>query len=595
MNKNTKPKLSVVVVIHNMPMQASNTVASLCPSYQQSVSADDYEVIIIENRSLHLLDSRVISNFQGNIQYFLRDESGVSPAAAINEAFSKCRGDFVCLNIDGARLLSPKIIHYTLSAIKLSQNALVMTPAYHLGDTEQHHYNDLANIVEEQQNLLAKLQWKNNGYLLFEQSVPSPGNRTGFLNPFFECSTLTAAREHWLSIGPADLRFNLAGGGALNLHILRQLGLISDILPVVILGEGSFHQYHGGTTTSSSQERQSLLAQFKLQLDQIWLNEFHPLRKQPLYIGNLCEFSCPHFIQSCDFAHKRYKNCDASGKDYWADDTASPSIKISKIHSRHFENMSLFALHPELSQSSIDSLHSTFQYSNTESIGCIPIDLYLHPESNKGLQLPLDSSARTSISVLPNDRNTTLVATLINTINKINSGIIGITTIDLLSAPSDILKRILACLTAFPETLVVIPLTTDENPAARLSGSSNTLQSAQPTPIGALFIDASESGKAYLIRTLQNSPISIDEGRRSVTLLLGSALTPKSTTNISTPNFYLSDGLPKPLPVNSRNDLKFLQFFGFIEPDQTLQSSQIITHSYRASLYCEFGNNLTTH
>jgi len=89
--------------------------------------------------------------------------------------------------------------------------------------------------------------------------------------------------------------------------------------------------------------------------------------------------------------------------------------------------------------------------------------------------------------------------------------------------------------------------------------------------------------------------LSIDEGRRSVTLLLGSALTPKSTTNISTPNFYLSDGLPKPLPVNSRNDLKFLQFFGFIEPDQTLQSSQIITHSYRASLYCEFGNNLTTH
>ena len=47
-----EPKLSIVVVCYRMRNQVLNTVASLSPDYQRGVSAEDYEVILIENDSM---------------------------------------------------------------------------------------------------------------------------------------------------------------------------------------------------------------------------------------------------------------------------------------------------------------------------------------------------------------------------------------------------------------------------------------------------------------------------------------------------------------------------------------------------------------
>ena len=128
-----KPRLSIVVIAYNMPRQLQNTLYSLSTAYQQNVEKDDYEVIVMENQSANTLDTSMLEQLQGNFHYHLRQETLPSPVNAINEGISLARGDYIAVMIDGARMVTPGIIHHTLRAFKLSMNAVVAVPGYHLG------------------------------------------------------------------------------------------------------------------------------------------------------------------------------------------------------------------------------------------------------------------------------------------------------------------------------------------------------------------------------------------------------------------------------------------------------------------------------
>ena len=45
------PKVSVIVIAYRMASQLQNTLLTLAPGYQRGVSAEDYEVIVLENDS----------------------------------------------------------------------------------------------------------------------------------------------------------------------------------------------------------------------------------------------------------------------------------------------------------------------------------------------------------------------------------------------------------------------------------------------------------------------------------------------------------------------------------------------------------------
>ena len=53
-NAQLRPLLSIVVVVYDMPDQAKNTLISLSTDYQQDVSMEDFEVIVVENKSPNL-------------------------------------------------------------------------------------------------------------------------------------------------------------------------------------------------------------------------------------------------------------------------------------------------------------------------------------------------------------------------------------------------------------------------------------------------------------------------------------------------------------------------------------------------------------
>ena len=86
----------------------------------------------------------------------------------------------------------------------------------------------------------------------------------------------------------ADERFDLPGGGFLNLDIFKKAVDAPDATPIQIIGEGCFHQFHGGTTTNTSgSKRDDDLALFKKQYEDIHGNDQVMSKASFLYMGHM--------------------------------------------------------------------------------------------------------------------------------------------------------------------------------------------------------------------------------------------------------------------------------------------------------------------
>lgn len=314
------PKISIVLIVYDMPRQAMNTLYSLSSQYQQNVAVEDYEVIVIENHSAHTLDPGEVKHTLPNSRYFLRDESSSSPVHAINFGFQQCRAPMIGLMIDGARMLSPRVLEYALMAQRIDENAMIAIPGYNLGPTEhqlaqQHQYDESTEILQ-----LKKIEWKSNGYRLFNISSIGGANPTGVINPLLESNCIFASRSCFEKIGWAETEFTYPGGGSLNLHLFRSLGMLSETQHYFILpGEGSFHQLHGGVTTQAREDREQLLKQFAQQLNKRW-GIFSVLKREPILLGAVTAHT-QHFLSfSCQEATIRFNRLDEKNTPHWVDD-----------------------------------------------------------------------------------------------------------------------------------------------------------------------------------------------------------------------------------------------------------------------------------
>lgn len=160
-----RPRLSLIVVVYRMPMQARNTLRSLLPEYQRGCTTADYEVIAVENRSHELIDPGFIRGLPDNFRYVLREETGASPVRAVNEAAAMARGEIIGVMIDGARLVTPGIVSGVLQACTLTRSAVVSVPGYHIGSELQQNAVEKGYDASEDQRLLASVNWYEDGYL----------------------------------------------------------------------------------------------------------------------------------------------------------------------------------------------------------------------------------------------------------------------------------------------------------------------------------------------------------------------------------------------------------------------------------------------
>ena len=315
------PELSIIVIAHNMRRQASNTVQSLSIQCQKNVSESDYEIIVVENESSNNLDEKQLKAYGGNIHYYSRKEPGKSPVHAINFALSVAKGSLIGLLIDGARMVTSRVVEYALMALRAKSNSLIAIPGYFIGPCE-HHYADDYNYSEDQEiKLLESIQWQKNPYRLFNICTISAANPRGAFIPFLECNCFFTSMKNFKSIGGADEKFLLPGGGALNLHTYRKIALLPDCTHYFIAqGEGSFHQLHGGVTTSTKKDRDALLKEFSMQLNSTWGEKFRSLHREPILLGAIPSQAQRFLAYSARRGHRRFTILSEQHTDFWPDD-----------------------------------------------------------------------------------------------------------------------------------------------------------------------------------------------------------------------------------------------------------------------------------
>lgn len=294
------PRVSVVVVVYRMSRQARNTIRSLAVPHQLHVSEQDYEIIVVENESDDLLGEAAATSLGANVRYFLRPNEGRSPVPALVHGVRAAQGTYIGLIIDGARMVTPRVLHYAGAAFRITPHAVVAVPGYHLGTAEQHRNPEHDQGTE--QRLLDHIRWTEDGYRLFEVSTFFRGrHQHGYLLPLMESNCVFFSREAYDAIGGVDTRFDMAGGGMVNLDLYKRLVERREAELFVTPGEGTFHQYHGGVTTKADDQREELLASFRDQYAQIRGTHYTFAQKRPRLIGAVPGWALPMltFSSSC--------------------------------------------------------------------------------------------------------------------------------------------------------------------------------------------------------------------------------------------------------------------------------------------------------
>ncbi len=262
----TAPKaLSVVVVFYNMRREAERTLHSLSRSYQHGIEDLDYEVIVVENGSAEneKLGAAFVQSFGPEFRYLdLGEDATPSPANALNRGIALAHGTAIALMIDGAHVLTPGLLRFGMLGLEVYAPAMVATQQWYVGPGQQpdammHGYDE-----EYEDRLFEEIEWPNDGYRLFDIGH-FVGERDWF-DGLWESNCIFVPRALLEQVGGMDESFSMAGGGYANLDFYERIGASPDVTVVSILGEGSFHQAHGGTTTNESDvdERSQLLASY---------------------------------------------------------------------------------------------------------------------------------------------------------------------------------------------------------------------------------------------------------------------------------------------------------------------------------------------
>ena len=241
-------KLSIVVIFFNMRREAARTLYSLSHRYQRGVSVEDYEVIAIDNGSAQPLTPSEVLEFGGNFRYHFHATGSVSPVGAINLGAEMARGEALAVVVDGARMASPGLVWRTLEAWKLAREPFICARAWHLGPDVQFHSMQQGYDQAAEDALLEQIDWKNDGYRLFDVSTIAPSSRGHFPS---ECSWFAMARSTFVSMGGFDPRFQSPGGGFCNHEFRDRAVKWPGMRAILLLGEGLFHQVHGGVATNA--------------------------------------------------------------------------------------------------------------------------------------------------------------------------------------------------------------------------------------------------------------------------------------------------------------------------------------------------------
>lgn len=143
--------------------------------------------------------------------------------------------------------------------------------------------------------LLAASGWEENPYRLFDISVFAGSSSQGWFVLPLETNALFLSRAHWQELKGYDPRFVTPGGGLANLDIWKRLCSDPKGRVIMLLGEATFHQVHGGIATNN---QISPFESFHAEYVAIRGNNYEAPQAEVLTVGRIPPASCPSIRQS---------------------------------------------------------------------------------------------------------------------------------------------------------------------------------------------------------------------------------------------------------------------------------------------------------
>jgi hypothetical protein len=309
------PALTVVVVAYRMARELPRTLHSLSPAHQRGIAADAYEVVVVDNGSPDPVDgAAAAAAFEaaggGQLRALRLDPAPASPARAANAGIAAAEGEVVGLIVDGARMASPGLLAGVVQACRLAERPVVATLGWHLGPVRHMDAAEAGYDQSVEDALLAELDWTADGYRLFERSVLAGSSGRGWFGPMGESSALFLPKALWEELGGLDEAFALPGGGLVNHDLYRRACALAGAQLVVLLGEGTFHQYHGGAATSRR------FGWDEMHADYVRLRggAYQPPANAPVYVGALPPAALDHVAESARLAQAARERAARAGR-----------------------------------------------------------------------------------------------------------------------------------------------------------------------------------------------------------------------------------------------------------------------------------------
>ena len=149
-------------------------------------------------------------------------------------------------------MVSPGCLAGTLQAFALFGRCVVTTPAWHLGPGVQNETVAYGYDQAAEDRLLDTVDWRGDGSRLFDLCAAMDPSCRGapWFGAMSESNVLGLHREDYARLGGFEEAFASRGGGAVNLDMYRRACEELGVPVVSLLGEGSFHQVHGGVSTN---------------------------------------------------------------------------------------------------------------------------------------------------------------------------------------------------------------------------------------------------------------------------------------------------------------------------------------------------------
>lgn len=147
-------------------------------------------------------------------------------------------------------------------------------------------------VVEDR--LLDELDWEHDGYRLFAAATLAASSARGWFRPMGESNALFMPAALWHELGGLDEGFALPGGGLSNHDLFRRACELPDVQLVVLLGEGTFHQIHGGAATSGRISWDDMHDEYVARRGRV----YQPPRNNRLYVGTVPDAVLEHVEHS---------------------------------------------------------------------------------------------------------------------------------------------------------------------------------------------------------------------------------------------------------------------------------------------------------